>query len=55
MWVETILFNLVKEIYPKSKVIHHYRGKELEGLEIDVYVKEKKIGFEYNGLQHLNQ
>lgn len=53
MWVnETILYKLVKEIFPKSEVIHHYRGSELEGLEIDVFVKDKKIGFEYNGLQH---
>jgi hypothetical protein len=53
MWVnETILYKLVKELFPSSQVIHHYRGKELEGLEIDVFVKEKKIGFEYNGLQH---
>lgn len=53
MWVnETILYKLVKEIFPSSQVIHHYRGVELEGLEIDVFVKDKKIGFEYNGLQH---
>jgi hypothetical protein len=53
MWVnETILFKLVKEMFPKSVVIHHYRGSELEGLEIDVFIKDKKIGFEYNGLQH---
>lgn len=53
MWVnETILYKLVKEMFPKSEVIHHYRGSELEGLEIDVYIKDKKIGFEYNGLQH---
>jgi hypothetical protein len=53
MWVnETILYKLVKEIFPKSQVIHHYRGSELEGLEIDVFIKDKMIGFEYNGLQH---
>ena len=53
MWVnETILYKLVKEMFPKSVVIHHYRGSELEGLEIDVFIKDKKIGFEYNGLQH---
>jgi hypothetical protein len=53
LWVnETIIFKIVKEIFPNSEVIHHYRGKELEGLEIDVYIKDKKIGFEYNGIQH---
>jgi hypothetical protein len=53
MWVnETIMFKLLKEIFPKSDVIQHYRGSELEGLELDVFIKNKKIGFEYNGLQH---
>lgn len=53
IWVnETLIFKLVKEILPKSEVIQHYRGSELEGLEIDVFIKDKKIGFEYNGIQH---
>ena len=53
MWVnETIIFKIVKELFPKSEVIHHYRGSELEGLEIDVFIKDKKIGIEYNGKQH---
>ena len=53
MWVnETILYKLLQEIFPKSQVINHYRGSELEGLEIDVFIKDAMIGFEYNGLQH---
>ncbi|KAB2190938.1 hypothetical protein F9B44_17815, partial [Staphylococcus epidermidis] len=28
------------------------RPNFLEGLEIDIYVPELKIGFEYNGVQH---
>ena len=53
MWTnETVLYKIVKELFPKYDVIHHYRGKELEGLEIDVFIKDKKIGIEYNGEQH---
>tara|TARA_B100000900_G_scaffold412017_1_gene432936 strand:+ start:745 stop:1725 length:981 start_codon:yes stop_codon:yes gene_type:complete len=53
MWVnETVILKIVKELMPDSEVIHHYRGEELEGLEIDVFIKDKKIGIEYNGQQH---
>ena len=49
---ETILFNLVCEIFATKKVLFHYRGKELDGLEIDVWIPELSIGFEYQGEQH---
>jgi hypothetical protein len=49
---ETILFQLVKEIFDQHEVIFHYRGKELKGLEIDIWLPELKIGFEYQGIQH---
>ena len=53
MWVnETVLYKIVKELFPQTDVIHHYRGKELEGLEIDIFIKNKRIGIEYNGKQH---
>ena len=52
-WVnETLLFNIVKEIFFDKKVIFHYRGKEMEGLEIDIWIPDIKIGFEYQGEQH---
>ncbi|MCI5227256.1 MAG: hypothetical protein D3918_11535 [Candidatus Electrothrix sp. AX2] len=52
-WVnETILKNIVKKIFPNEKVIHHYREAWLEGLELDVFVSERKIAFEYQGKQH---
>lgn len=52
-WVsETILFNIVKGLFPSSKAITHYRSKWLEGLELDIYLPEKKLAFEYQGIQH---
>lgn len=52
-WVtETSLFYMIKNLYPDLTVIHHYRPKKLEGLEIDIFIKEKKTGVEYQGVQH---
>lgn len=49
---ETTLFNLVKQKFPESKVVFHYRPKFLEGLEIDIFIPDKKLGIEYQGIQH---
>ena len=52
-WVkETILFKMVCELFPSYKVVHHYRGTELEGLELDVWLPELRLGIEYQGEQH---
>jgi len=52
-WVtETILFNIVKSMYPKFHVFHHYRPNFLKGLEIDVFIQELNLGIEYQGIQH---
>ena len=49
---ETFLFRIVTNFLAPSEVIHHYRGKELEGLEIDVWVPSLLLGIEYQGEQH---
>lgn len=49
---ETILYHIVKSIYPNLKVIFHYHPKWLNGLELDIFVPEKDIAFEYQGIQH---
>lgn len=49
---ETILFRVVEGIVAPREVIHHYRGRELEGLELDVWIPELRVGIEYQGQQH---
>ena len=49
---ETILYHLIQNIYPNYEVIHHHRPKFLEGLELDIFIKELNIGVEYQGIQH---
>ena len=52
-WVnETLIYKLCKQIFKNEKVIQHYRPKELQGLELDIYLKERRIGIEYMGKQH---
>ena len=49
---ETILGKLISEIYCPYEIYSHYRPKWLEGLELDFYILEIKIAFEYQGQQH---
>jgi hypothetical protein len=49
---ETQLYNLLKEILPNNQIVFHYRGKEMQGLEIDIFVPELKLAIEYQGEQH---
>ena len=52
-WIsETIMFQIIKAIFPEQKILRHYRPKWLCGLELDVYVPDEHIGFEYQGIQH---
>jgi len=49
---EGIVFLLVSQIFPLCKVIRHFRPAWLEGLELDVFVEEHKLGVEFQGIQH---
>ena len=52
-WVtETTLYKIVSMLFPDYEVVHHYRGPELEGLEVDIWLPELNIGIEYQGEQH---
>ena len=52
-WIsETILFKVVNTMFFPMEVIHHYRGGELQGLEIDIWIPEIRLGIEYQGEQH---
>ena len=48
------LFILVKRLYPKFQVIENFLFSPVvtSGFEIDVYIPELKLGFEYQGIQH---
>ena len=45
--------NIVTSIFKNHLVLKNTRGF-LNGLEIDCYIPDLKIGFEYNGEQHYN-
>jgi len=52
-WVsENILAQIVRKIYPETTIVMHHRPTWLNGLEIDIYLEELQIGFEYQGQQH---
>ena len=52
-WIsESILFKIVQRLFPDKQVIRHYRPDWLEGLELDIYVPDIELGFEYQGQQH---
>lgn len=52
-WIsETLLYNIVKLLLHPYDVVFHYRGKELQGLEIDIWVPELMLAVEYQGEQH---
>ncbi|MFC0137371.1 hypothetical protein CD127_09980 [Staphylococcus petrasii] len=49
---ETTMFKIIEDIFHEYQCKRHYRPDWLQGLEIDIYIPELKIGFEYNGIQH---
>lgn len=52
-WVsETMLYNIIAKIFPKDNIIRHFRPQWLDKLELDIYLPERKLGFEYQGIQH---
>lgn len=52
-WVsETIMYNILCKLYPDYTILRHYRPQWLDKLELDVYIPDLKIGFEYQGIQH---
>ena len=52
-WVsETILYQMVTRQFPGIECRRHFRPPWLGGLELDVFVSEKNIAFEYQGQQH---
>lgn len=52
-WVnETFIYKICKELFPQYNIVHHFRPKILEGLELDIFIEELNTGIEYQGKQH---
>lgn len=51
---EEKLFLVVQNMFPDQKVEHNVRPPWLQGMEIDVWLPEKFLGFEFQGEQHFN-
>ena len=49
---ETILYYIVQSLFQDMTVLRHYRPEFLQGLELDIFIKELKVGIEYQGIQH---
>lgn len=49
---ETLLFQIISEIFPEQKLIRHYRPGFLDNLELDIFIPNLNIGIEYQGIQH---
>lgn len=49
---ETTLYHLVRQILPGEEVIFHCRQDFLKGLELDIFVPDRLLGIEYQGIQH---
>ena len=48
---ETLLFNFLTENY-EGEIIGQYKDAWLEGQTLDIYIPSKRIGIEYQGIQH---
>ena len=54
-WInETILYQIVRQIFAGRKVERHYRPEWLGGLELDIYFPELHLAIEYQGQQHFH-
>lgn len=53
-WVnESVLANIIQELFKGYTIYRNYRPNILEGLELDIYIQELKLGIEYQGIQHI--
>lgn len=56
---ERLLRGFVKKCFPEFEMLNNYRGAgiinpdTMQPLEIDIYIPKLKLGFEFNGKQHM--
>lgn len=52
-WVsETLLYQILKRLFPSEEIVRHHRPEWLEGLELDIYFPNLEVAIEYQGQQH---
>ncbi len=52
-WIgESILYKIVQRLFADQNLIRHHRPNWLGGLELDIYLPDIKLAFEYQGQQH---
>ena len=49
---ETTLYYIIKKLFPTMDIIKHHHPYFLRGLELDIYIKDLRVGIEYQGMQH---
>lgn len=49
---EALLYAIIKDAFPNSTILREYAPAFLEGLRIDIYVKDINLAIEYQGEQH---
>jgi hypothetical protein len=53
-WIrETELYTKLSDLFPNLKIMHHASPNWLGRQHLDIYIPEKNIGIEYQGLQHV--
>ncbi len=54
-WVsETLLYQIVCRLVHPERVLRHFRPDWLEGLELDLYIPDRRLAIEYQGQQHFH-
>ncbi|MBT3227013.1 MAG: hypothetical protein HOE30_21555 [Deltaproteobacteria bacterium] len=54
-WIsESLLYKIISRQYPGQDIIRHHRPEWLDGLELDIFIPDIRLAFEYQGQQHFH-